>query len=372
MIQLFKVFMAPNAPKEVSKVLESGFIGQGTKIDQFEEKLKKHFNNDYVLTVNSCTSALTLATYLIKDENFKPTDEIIVTPLSCFATIAAILNNGFKVKWADVDPNTCNIDVADVERKVGPNTRAIMLVHWGGTPVDLERINEIKLKYNIMYGRDLPVIEDCAHCWESKYQGELIGNSKNYCCFSLQAIKFLTTADGGIMILPNAESYHRAKLLRWFGLDRDSGASFRCTQDIKESGFKYQPTDIMGAMGLANLPYMEKNVSIHKDNAAFYNKELQNTSGVTLLRPPSNIDSSYWIYTIKVEDRTNFIKHLKTHGIEASQVHKRCDGHSCVQEFRCFLPGMDELEEQYCCIPCGWWVTNEDREYIADVIKKGW
>lgn len=371
-VDLFKVFMSPNTPAEVTKVLTSGFIGQGPKVEEFEDRLKKHFNNDYVLTVNSCTSALTLAVHLIKDKDFKITDEIIVAPLTCFATITAILNNGFKVKWADVDPKTCNIDIADVERKVGPNTRAIVLVHWGGTPVDLDRVNEIRAKYNLMYGRDLPIIEDCAHCWESKYKEELIGNSKNYCCFSLQAIKFLTTSDGGIMILPNAETYYRAKLLRWFGLDRDGGTSFRCIQDIKEAGFKYQPTDIMAAMGLANLPHIEKNVSIHKDNAAFYNEELKNITGVTLLDLPHNLDSSYWIYTIKVKDRIGFIKHLKKYGIEASQVHKRCDIHTCVQEFRCFLPGMDELESQYCCIPCGWWVTQENREYIVDCIKNGW
>lgn len=348
-IDLFKVFMDPTAAVEVAKVVNSGFIGQGQKVEQFEKELIKHFNSDYVLVMNSCTSALTLAIHLIKDKNLKR-DEIIVTPLTCFATISAIVNNGFKVRWADVDPKTCNIDTVDVERKIGPNTRAITIVHWGGTPCNMDHINDIKSKYHLMYGDDLPIIEDCAHCWNSKYNEELIGSGENYYCFSTQAIKFLTTADGGILILPNADIYHRAKLLRWFGLDRDSGTSFRCVQDIKEFGFKYQPTDIMATMGLANLPHMDKNVSTHKENALFYNEELNGVAGVTLLESSTNSDSSYWLYTIRVSERANFIKHLKSYGVEASQVHKRCDIHSCVREFRCCLPGMDELDNQFCCL----------------------
>ncbi len=371
-IDLFKAFMSADAADEVTKVLNSGFIGQGPKTEQFEGELKKHFNNDYIIVMNSCTSALTLAAYLIKDENYNSDSEIIVTPLTCFATISSIIHSGFKVRWADVDPKTCNIDTYDVERKVGPNTRGIMLVHWGGTPCDLDHIKEIKKKYLATYGLDLPIIEDCAHCWDSKYNGELIGNSKNYCCFSLQAIKFLTTADGGILISPNGEIHHRAKLLRWFGLDRDAGASFRCMQDIKESGFKYQPTDIMAAMGLSNLPSIDKNVATHKENAAFYNESLKNVQGIEMLELPSNVESSYWLYTLKVENRPNFIKHLKAHGIEASQVHKRCDIHTCVRQFQSFLPGMDRLDPHYCCIPCGWWVSKEEREYVVDVIRKGW
>ena len=363
--------MSPTANIEVGKVLTSGFIGQGKKVEEFETKLKKIFNNDYLLTVNSCTSALTLALHLIKETN-SSRNEIIVSPLTCFATIAAIISNGFNICWADVNPDTCNIDTLDVERKVNKNTCGIVLVHWGGSPVDINHINKIKTKYETTYGQNLPVIEDCAHCWESRYEEELIGNSRNYCCFSFQAIKFLTMGDGGLLILPNAEIYHRAKLLRWFGLDRESGSSFRCMQNIKESGFKYHCTDIDATIGLENLPFVSKNVSVHKSNANFYNENLKNLKNVNLLKNQVNSESSYWIYTIKVEDRTNFIKYLKNKGIEAGQIHNRCDKHSAVEQFKSLLPGMDELESQYVAIPCGWWVTEEQRSYIVDCIKEGW
>lgn len=364
-ISLFKVFVSDECFEPLKSVLSSGYIGQGIKVEEFENNLKKSFNNDFVMTVNSCTSALSLALHCIKS-NFKPTDEIITTPFTCFASISAIIHSGFKIKWADINPKTCNIDPTDIEKKINENTKGILLVHWGGIPAELDQINALKEKYN------LPIIEDCAHCWESRYKKELIGNSGNYCCFSLQAIKFLTIGDGGIFIAPNMDVYKRAKLLRWFGLDRESGASFRCIQDIKEAGFKYQINDIEATIGLYNLKHVDKLVSIHKENAKFYNKELDNVKGIELLDIPNYMDPSYWIYTIKVQNRENFIKHLNSYGIESSLVHKRCDNHTCVAEFKTHLPGMDELEPYYVAIPCGWWVTPEDREYITNVIKKGW
>lgn len=372
-IPLFKVYISKKTKDLVCKVLDSGYIGQGPITDNFEKKLSKHFNNDYVALTNSCTSALELAVHMTKpEEGFGRNDEIIVTPLTCFASISPIIANGARVRWADVNPETCNIDLKDVRRKIGPNTKAVMIVHWGGSPVDLDEIESIKKDYFDAYGKPLVIIEDCAHCWDSKYKGKLIGNSGNYCCFSCQAIKFLTMADGGFIISPNATSHKRAKLLRWFGLNRDAGASFRCVQDIEESGFKYQTNDVLSAIGLCNLADMKKNVNIHKSNAKYYNKELQEVAGIKLLKETEGAESSYWLYTMKVERREEFVKHLENQGIAASPVHARCDKHSCVKEYRSFLPGMDELQNNHISIPVGWWVTKENREYIVETIKKGW
>ena len=371
-IPLFKVFVADDASHKVSEVLRSGYIGQGPKVEEYESALKKHFGTDYVATVNSCTSALQLAVHLIKKDNFSPDDEIITTPLTCFASISSILANNVRVRWADVDPNNCNIDLTDVERKLSPRTRGLLVVHWGGYPVDLDRLRDIQQKYQKVYGRFLPIIEDCAHCWSAKFKNELIGTSGNYCCFSHQAIKFLTTSDGGTLITPDAKTHYRAKLLRWFGLDRDAGASFRCIQDIRESGFKYHLNDVSAAIGLANLPFVEDLVEKHRDNSAFYDEELEGVSGVTLLENRPEIESSCWLFTMKVEERKLFIEHMKSRGIDCSPVHARCDKHSCVQEFRACLPGMDSLENTMCCIPVGWWLTEEDRQYIVNSIKEGW
>lgn len=372
-IPLFKVFMAPEAKEELGKILDSGYIGQGPMCDKFEKDLATHFNNDCVATVNSCTSALELAIHMIKpEEGFSPEDEIITTPLTCFATIVPIIHNGARVKWADIDPNTCNLDLTDVRRKVGPNTRAIIVVHWGGSPVNMDELKSIQKDYLLEYGRPLEVIEDCAHCWSSKYKDQLIGNSGNYCCFSFQAIKFLTTGDGGALITPNIFLHKKAKLLRWFGLDRDSGASFRCIQDLKIVGYKYQTNDIAASIGICNLKHMDKVVGINKSNAHYYNENLKNIDGLKLIQQEEHAESSYWLYSIFVENRDKFINSLDKKGITTSPVHARCDKHTCVKQYKSMLPGMDSVENNYVSIPVGWWVTEEDREHIVKSIKEGW
>ena len=371
-VPLFKVFMAETTAEEVGKVLKSGYVGQGPKVDEFERQLKYHFTNDFVLTTNSCTSALQLAVHMLKPESgrFKETDEIVVTPMTCFASIAAILANDCRVRWADVDLNTCNIDLTDVERKMNENTVGVMVVHWGGNPVDLHRLKKIQARFKELYNRDLPIIEDCAHVWNAAYDGTKIGNSGNFCAFSFQAIKFLTTCDGGMLITPDDHSYRKAKLLRWFGLDRDKGQSFRCAQNIELAGFKYHLTDVAATVGIENLKHVDGLVDIHRSNAIYYNEELRDVSGIQLL--DFNSDSSCWLFTMRVQDRNGFVKALSDKGIAANPVHARCDKHSCVWKYRASLPNMDELGNEMICIPVGWWVTEEDREYIVKTIKEGW
>lgn len=372
-IPLFKVFMDESASNTVVDVLKSGYIGQGPKVDEFEGILKRYFANDFLLTTNSCTSALQLAVHMLKPgERFSEDDEIIVTPMTCFASIAAILANDCKVRWADIDLNTCNIDLDDVERKMGPNTRGIMVVHWGGYPVNLDRLKSIQNRFKELYGRPLPIIEDCAHVWDSEFKGIKIGNSGNFCAFSYQAIKFLTTGDGGLLITPDDHTYRKAKLMRWFGLDREKGQSFRCAQNIELAGFKYHLTDIAAAIGIANFPHIDELADKHRSNSNYYRRELNDVDGIQLLENDPQCKSSCWLFTMRVKDRINFVRKLESKGIAANAVHARCDKHSCVHKFRSSLPNMDVLGEEMICIPVGWWVDSEDLNHIVSTIKEGW
>ena len=373
MIDLFKVFMSPTAPKKVSEVLMSGFIGQGQKVEEFEGILQKHFESPYVNTVNSCTSGLELIVEMIKRTcHFKEDDEIITTPLTCTATNFAILSRGLKLKWADVDPLNYNIDLNDVARKLSPKTKAVMVVHWGGYPVDLDKLKVILEKCNDMYGFTPYVIEDCAHAWGARYKGKLIGTHGNFCSFSFQAIKHFTTGDGGLVIAPDENCHNSAKLLRWYGLDRTSNKDFRCAQNIKEFGFKFHMNDINATIGIENYPHISGLVERHQANARFYNDSLWNMPGIILPETESDRESSYWVYTVMVKDRANFIKKMKEKGIMTSQVHDRNDKHECLREFRTQLPGLDEISKEMIAIPCGWWVTEDQRSYIVDCIKEGW
>jgi dTDP-4-amino-4,6-dideoxygalactose transaminase len=354
----------------ITKTLNSGMISQGPKVEEFEKELQKWFDYPYILTLNSGTAGITLALRML---NLNIGDEILSSPLTCTATNWPILCNFLNIKWVDVDPNTCNMNLDDLKNKITEKTKGVLLVHWGGSPIDLDKINEIKLYTKEKFNTDLHIIEDCAHSFGAEYKNKKIGTHGNICIFSLQAIKHLTAGDGGLIFLPNKEMYERAKVLRWFGIcreQRSGGGDFRLENDIKEWGYKFHMNDINATIGLYNLPYIKNNLEIIRSNVSYYQQQLKDIEGISLLQEIPDSLSSYWIYTIKINRKTEFIDFMKTKNIIVSQVHNRNDIHSCVNQFKCQLPILDKLEKEIICIPCGWWVSEKDREYIVKCIKE--
>lgn len=372
MIPLFKVFMAPEASENISQVLNSGMISQGPVVDQYEAQLVSYFKTSRILSLNSATSGLTLALRLL---NLKPGTTVLSTPLTCTATNWPTLANNLNIRWVDVDPTTCNMDLNDLQNKLDETTRVVLLVHWGGYPVDLDALEDIKDNYYKRFGHELYIIEDCAHAFGAVYKYNKIGNvKKNICVFSTQAIKHLTTIDGGFITLPTDDLYKRAKKLRWFGIDRDQrtlpGGDFRLEPDVEEWGYKFNMNDVNAAVGLANIKYVDANIEKIRAIASFYNTSLADVQGVELLQNVHGAFPSYWIYTIKIVDKHNFIQYMKEKGVMCSQVHHRNDVHSCVKMFKTELPQLDSLVEKMVCIPCGWWMSQTDAEYIVHLIKE--
>ena len=191
----------------------------------------------------------------------------------------------------------------------------------------------------------------------------------DYVCFSFQAIKHLTTGDGGALIVP-PDQYKRAKLLRWYGLDRESSADFRCAQNIQEIGYKYQSNDIAAAIGIANLPGMAAAVDRGRANAEYYCRWLADLPGIDI--PPYDPQCAYWLMTLCVDDRDSFSAYLGERGIVTSQVHARNDKHDAFKKVSNAgpLPGVDAFDARQVSIPNGFWVSDEQREYIARVIHE--
>jgi len=366
MIPLFKVFMDVGVSDNLESVLSSGYISQGSKVEEYEKEIKKWFNYEHILSLNSATSGITLALRLL---NLSPGDEVLATPLTCVATNFPILANHLDIKWVDVDPRTCNMDLYDLEHKITPNTKAIVIVHWGGYPVNMDELNRIRDTYNI------PIIEDCAHAFGAKYNQKYIGTHGNIAVFSTQAIKTLTTGDGGLIFLPNMELYERAKLLRWYGISRELRSSvidFRMESDILEWGYKMHMNDINATIGISNLPWIHQLLERSREIADYYNNEIDKLNNISYIGYPSDQNcymSSYWLYTIRVPNKSSFIQYMKKNNICTSQVHNRNDLHSCVSTYRVPLLQLDEIEKNIVCIPCGWWVSNEQCEYIIDRLK---
>lgn len=383
-IPLFKVFMSEDVVKPLNEVITSGFITQGANVDKFEEKLNEYFQTLYTLTLNSATAGLTLGLRLLinqdEEDNWpgfnKEKDYVLSPALTCFATNASILANDCKIKWVDTDNLTANVSIDDIRNKLNEHTKILYFVHWGGYPVDLDSIKDLQDEHLQKYGYKFRVIEDCAHAFGATYKNKKLGNHGNICVFSLQAIKHLTTGDGGLIILPNKKLYERAKLIRWFGIDRDkrnyNRKDFRMENDIEEWGYKFHMNDINATIGLCNLPYIDGLLEKDRNNNKFLHENLKNISDIILFENKIDRESSCWLFTMRVKRKNDFIEKMKQCGITTSQVHNRNDLNSCVTEFRCDLPNITELEKELICIPVGWWLSQDDLNYMLEKIKEGW
>ena len=361
MIPLFKVFMPESVMEPLKKTLMSGYIGQGQKVDEFEAELCKWLGVERVLTLNSCTSALQLALRLA---NVGAGDEVISTAMTCTATNVPIMAMGAKIVWADINPATGNLDPVDIEKKITKKTKAIVAVHWGGYPCDLDEIGAIARKHGIK------VIEDAAHAFGSTYKNKKIGSHSDFVCFSFQAIKHMTTVDGGALVCKDASAHKRGKLLRWYGINREgSRKDFRCEEDVLEYGYKFHMNDVAAVIGLEQIKHVDGIVKGHRDNADFYDKEFSGLKGVRPTLRAADRRSAFWIYTVLTDQKRKFMEHMTRQDIQVSSVHARNDTHTMFKEFRADLPNVAEFTEKMVCIPVGWWVSGEDRKKVASAVK---
>ena len=359
---LVKPYIAPKEElmKELERILYSGYIAEGEEVYQFEEQLGNFVQNPLTLCLNSGTAALHIALELIGTGRG---DEVISTAMTAEPTNTTIALTGAKVVWGDVDTNTGLLSPEDVRSKITEKTKAIMLVHYAGMVCDLDAFHKISEEYHI------PIIEDAAHALGSKYRGKMTGSYSPYTCFSFQAIKHMTTVDGGALCLKNVNECKEARKLRWFGLDKSVS---RLKNDIKRPGYKYGMNNVTAAMGKVQLKHMETIIGKHIENGKYYDEKLKGIPGITLIPYYKYTEPSYWLYTLKVEQRAEFMKALEDKGIAASPLHHRSDTHSVFESSRCELPGLDRFYEEFVHIPCGWWVDEEERERTAEVIKGGW
>ncbi len=356
-LPLFKVFMAEDAPAKVGAVLTSGYIGQGKVVDEFEDELSKRFDVSDVITLNSATSALQLSLHMI---GVGPGDEVITTAQTCVATNGGIVLCGATPVFVDIDPESGLIDPEAVARAITSKTKAIMAVDWAGHPCD----------YDALRKHGIPVIQDAAHAVGTQYNGAPIAKSGgDYVCFSFQAIKHLTTGDGGALVVPIGHS-DRARRLRWFGLDRNSEARYRFEQDIPEPGFKYHMNDIAASIGLCNLRHLDDIIFDHRDNATALHAMLSGIPNVQL--PPYVEMSSWWLFTIQVENPYAFADAMAERKIMCSPAHSRNDVMSAFKQAKipAPMPGLDSFSKRQISIPVGWWLKAPDLARIAQAVEE--
>ncbi|RYZ30561.1 MAG: DegT/DnrJ/EryC1/StrS family aminotransferase [Chitinophagaceae bacterium] len=365
-IPVYNTFIHPDAGKYVQDVVESTFLSEGKLVKDFESRLRFDFKIENPVAVNSGTSALHLALVLA---GIGENDEIILPAQTFVASGLVILQQKAKPVFADIDYHTGNISPEAIERKITARTKAIMPVHWGGYPCDMDAIQRIADKHNLI------VIEDAAHALGARYKGKTIGGLSDFTCFSFQAIKHLTTGDGGAIACKDDRMYKNAIIRRWFGIDRDNATpSFLGERQysIQDVGFKYHLNDYAAALGLANMQGFKERMKERVQHASRYTAGLKNIPGISLFSYREDCQSAYWLYGFHVERREDFIRALKERGVIASVIHQRIDRNEVFGGLKNDLTEQARFDATQIHIPIHDAMTDEKVEHVIESIRRGW
>ncbi len=353
--------------KKLEPVLNSGFVNEGEQVTELTNFFCDYFNHDKVVALNSCTSALTLA---LKLSDVGVGDEVIATSMTCVASNTPIHTFGAKVVWADIDHRTGNINSKNIEKLITPKTKALLCVNWSGVPCELQKIKQICKNNNIKF------IQDAAHSMGAEYNGEQVHHFADYTCYSLQAIKHITTGDGGLLVVnTNEDDFKRAKSLKWFGIDRDASKDEkgewkgqRWEMDVIEAGFKFHMNNITATIGLSQIPHIDSIIKKHTENGLLYQELFSKNQNITSLVYPENSLPSFWVYTVILSehlDRDKIVEELNNEGINAGLVHVPNHYYTCFKESFTELIETDYFNKHQISLPCGWWLSKNDVKFIA-------
>lgn len=365
-IPLFNTYVNPDAYKSVQEVLFTTFLSEGKIVNQFERRLSQDLGIVNPVAVNSGTSALHLALIL---SGISEGDEVILPAQTFIASGLVILQQKAIPVFADINYNTGNISVESIREKITSKTKAIMPVHWAGYPCDMDEILSIAKENNLV------VIEDAAHALGAEYKARPIGAISDFTCFSFQAIKHLTTGDGGAVACLDPLKFNEAITKRWFGIDRNNAKPSilgERSYELLEIGYKYHLNDYSAALGLANLSDFKLRLSQREAIANYYTRELVDINGVSLLDYRQDRKSAYWLFCLHIERREDFIRAMKAKGISTSVVHQGIDKYAVFGGTDVKLENQRKFDSTQIHIPIHDAITMEHANYIVTQIKSGW
>ena len=354
----------------VVAALQEDYIATGPGIGKFEEEFAKYVGAKYAVAVSSGTAALHACCFAT---GIKEGDEVITTPLTFAASANCVLYCGGTPVFADIDSKTYNIDPNEIEKKITPNTKAVIPVHFTGQPCDMEKIHYIADKYG------LKVIEDAAHASGADYYGKKIGSLSDMTIFSFHPVKLMTTCEGGMITTDNEEIYKKIKGFRAYCLTKDPGQLQDKTDgpwhyEIQGLGYNYRISDVMCALGRSQLKKLDRFVSKRREVAARYNEELKNVEGIILPYQKDGCNSSWHLYTIQVEDdrRLEVYTKMKEAGIGVDVHYLPVYKHPYYQENgykNVCCPNAEKVYSQILSIPIFYKLSYEEQTYVIDTIQ---
>jgi len=363
-MDFFHTTVSDSALAKVTEVLKSGFLNEGAVVKTFETNLGAFVNAPHVLTTNSATAALFLC---LKHLGIGPGDEVILPPQTFIATGLVILHVGATPVFADIDPETGNISAEAIRARITERTKAIMPVHWGGEPCDMRAIAAV--------AGDIPVIEDAAHAFGAEYKGAMLGSISRFTCFSFQAIKGLTTGDGGAIALTSEADVDGLLRLRWFGMRKGEAPVSEIGErsiDVHVPGYKFHMNNIAAALGVGNLEGYSERLERRRAIAARYSAAFAQVPGLRLRRMDPESRSASWLYTLLVDERVNFCRAMKARDIPATIVDRRIDKHPVFGGLTPGLHGAEIFDRDQIHIPIHEGLSDGDVEQVIAAVKAGW
>jgi len=355
-IQLFEPYVNFDEERAITKVFRSHFwsSGSGTgHVKQFENSLSKYVGSNNCIAVNSGTAALNLALLLFNLKN----KEVILPSLTFVSTAHAVINNGAKPIFVDVDPKTLCIDEKQIINSITNKTKVILPVHFGGIPCNLDKIKLICKNYNIH------LVEDAAHAIGTTYKNKKIGKHGDAVCFSFHPVKNLAMPTGGAITINHKNHIqYRKKLLslRWCGISDRKDTDY----NVKEIGWNYYMNEFSATIGIIQLKKLDKMNKIRKKIAKFYHKKISLEQKI-----PFSNDCSYHLYWILVKNRKQFRKKLDNVGIETGTHYKPVHFMSLYKNKK-KLPVTEKISNQIVTIPIHPNLNNNQMERIVYYVNK--
>lgn len=364
MIPVNEPHIAPNALKYVSDCIKTGWISSaGSYLKEFEGQFAKRFGVKHAITTTNGTASLHLALAAL---NIAKGDEVILPSHTMMASAAAVVYTGATPVLVDVERDTWNMDVAQVEGKITKKTKAIMPVHIYGQSVDMDPLLKLAQKHNLY------IVEDAAESTGGEYKGRLTGTIGDFGCFSFYANKIITTGEGGIVLTNNDQLANHARLLK------DMAHSPKQRFLHEEIGFNYRMTNMQAALGLAQLEELDKYLETKTWMAGLYNKLLSELDGITLPVEKPWAKNVYWMYGILLEDslgltRDRFMQELRERGIDTRTFFVPMNQQPALRKLGLYkresYPVSDEIGKKGLYLPSGLAITKQQIEMVCEVIK---
>ncbi len=361
-IPLARTHISEAAIEAATRVLRSGWPGPGREVDQFEQEFAATVGADHVVATSSATAALQLAVTML---DLPTGSEVVTTPNTFVSTNHVLLQAGLVPVFADIERHTGNIDVASIEERITAATKAIMVVHYGGYPCDLDAVQSLGRAH------DLAVIEDCAHAAGAVYRGRPVGSSAGMCAFSFQATKNLTAVDGGALCVGDPEVAARARRLRWMGidrstLDRQTDGGYHWEYDITEVGFRSTMSDLNAALARVGLEELATVNARRTEVAARYAAGLASVDGVEPMQHEPGRVSSHHLFPVLAEDRNGMLDHLRAHRIGAGVHYKSNDRYPVYKP--AFVPEAHWFSDHVLSLPIYAALTDAQVDRVLEVL----